>query len=126
MPEPGGPWQPPNAPYIPDSRRQVEEASQRSLDHATRDPQGRPATPDASAPRESAAYRAAVLRDLMGRGLSKADATTVILAGLSAPAAGVQVQARAVTDQARETRARTERERDALIREQDQERGRDR
>ncbi|WP_280332087.1 hypothetical protein [Nocardia wallacei] len=122
MPDPSAPWRGPHIPDPPQPSRALEEASRRALAHATRDRQGREVRPDPAAPRNSAAYRAAVIRDLMGRGLSEVDATTVVLASISFPGAtGIQVQAKAVADQ---TRARA-REREALTRELEA-RGRDR
>ncbi|WP_280320037.1 hypothetical protein [Nocardia wallacei] len=116
MSDPTEPWRVPHM----NRNEELERRSRRVVEHATRDSRGREIEPDASAPRGSAAYRAAVARDLMARGIDPPLAATLVMLGNSWPAAaGVAAQAGSVTEQAEATRARTREVQEREVRERE-------
>lgn len=93
---------------VPPRNLELERRSRQAIERAIRE------TPDARAPRDSAAYRAAVAQDLLARGINPADVATRLILETSFPGVGAAIvrnQADAVADQARTARARDERER---------------
>lgn len=108
MTDPAEPWRGPHVARESEWERRAREL----VDRTTR------VHPDPSAPRDSAAYRAAVARDLIGRGVSHADAAVLVLLETSWPGAGTSAIVRQAGEVAEQQRARA-RERESLAREID-------
>lgn len=101
---------------VPPRNEELERRSRQAIERAIRE------APDARAPRDSAAYRAAVAQDLLARGINPTEVATRLILETSFPGVGAAIvrnQADALGDQARATRERTREVQEREVRERE-------